>query len=148
MLAKKFLFCSSSWCLCSITLPSEEDPLRSCSGRNNYKCELLKTEGSCLLRHHVYANNQERWNRNKLRAPTRKMFYDRALDTNKQDHVLGHSHSARLHSRKDRCVIKRFHSGTRYETFAGPGAPARCCHVHKRLNCSKSVVFDTQRHVM
>lgn len=111
------------------------------------------------MRHHVYTYNQERcscfsllplvnWHPNyKLQAPTHEMFYGGALGTNKQDDVLGYSHSARLHSRKDGCVMKRFHSGTRYETFAGSGAPARCCHVHKRLNCRKSVVFDTQRHV-
>ncbi len=41
---------------------------------------------------------------------------------------------ASLHSQKEGWGSKRFHSGTRLQTFAVSGAPARRCHVKGRLN--------------
>ncbi len=52
-----------------------------------------------------------------------------------------------LHSWKDGCRFKRFHSGIQFETFVGLGSAACNCHVKERPNPNKSVSFDVKTSV-
>ncbi len=51
---------------------------------------------------------------------------------------------ASLHSWKEGCSFKRFHSVTRFQTFADSGTPACRCHLKGRLYRNRSVSLDVK----